>query len=61
MGKKLANAPIFYILGQIRFSPVLKMADFVPKIHERLRREYPRGAARGTAADTVDPSRPRKQ
>jgi uncharacterized protein (TIGR04255 family) len=41
MGKKLANAPIFYILGQIRFSPILRMADFVPKIHERLRRDYP--------------------
>jgi len=41
MGKKLANAPIFYILGQIRFNPVLNMADFVPKIHERIRKEFP--------------------
>jgi uncharacterized protein (TIGR04255 family) len=41
MGKKLANAPVFYTLGQIRFNPVLNMSDFVPKIHERLRKEFP--------------------
>jgi uncharacterized protein (TIGR04255 family) len=41
MGKKLANAPIFYTVGQIRFNPVLNLAEYVPKIHERLRREFP--------------------
>lgn len=41
MGRKLANAPIFYTLGQIRFNPLLNMGDFVAKIHERLRKEFP--------------------
>jgi uncharacterized protein (TIGR04255 family) len=41
MGKKMLNPPIFYTVGQIRFNPVLNMGDFVPKIHERLRKRFP--------------------
>lgn len=41
MGKKMANPPIFYTVGQIRFNPVLNIAEYVPKIHERLRKPFP--------------------
>jgi uncharacterized protein (TIGR04255 family) len=38
---RLANAPVVYVLCQIRFSPIEKMADYVPAIQEALRPEYP--------------------
>jgi uncharacterized protein (TIGR04255 family) len=41
MGKRMLNPPIFYTVGQIRFNPVLNMGDYVPKIHERLRKRFP--------------------
>ena len=41
MGQKMSNAPIFYTLAQIRFSPVLGMAKFVSEIQDRLRVEFP--------------------
>ena len=41
MGIKMTNAPIFYTLAQIRFSPVLDMAEYIPQIHKELRRDFP--------------------
>jgi uncharacterized protein (TIGR04255 family) len=41
MGQKMSNAPIFYTLAQIRFSPVLGMAKFVSEIQDQLRVEFP--------------------
>lgn len=41
MTAKMKDAPIFYTLGQVRFNAVLNMSDFVPKIHERIRKLYP--------------------
>lgn len=41
MGQKMSNAPIFYTLGQIRFSPVLGMAKFVDEIQDKLRGSFP--------------------
>ena len=38
MGIKMNNAPVFYILAQVRFNPVSMMSEFVPKIQDRLRR-----------------------
>jgi len=38
---RLDNAPVVYVLCQIRFSPVEKMADYVPAIQEALRAQYP--------------------
>lgn len=38
---RLDNAPVVYVLCQIRFSPVAKMADYVPAIQEALRSKYP--------------------
>ena len=34
---KLERSPLILVLSQIRFSPVLKMADFVPDIQEKMR------------------------
>lgn len=39
---RLSNAPVVYVLTQIRFSAVLKMEEYVPAIQEELRRDYPR-------------------
>lgn len=39
---RLENAPVVYVLCQIRFSPVEKMADYVPAIQEALREHYPK-------------------
>lgn len=41
MGQKMENAPIFYTIGQIRFSPVMGMAKFVDEIQEKLRGSFP--------------------
>ena len=38
---RLANAPVVYVLCQIRFSSIEKMADYVPTIQEALRPQYP--------------------
>lgn len=38
---RLANAPVVYVLCQIRFSPVEKMGDYIPAIQEALRAQYP--------------------
>ena len=36
---KLTRSPLILVLAQIRFSPVLRMADFVPEIQEAMRKE----------------------
>lgn len=36
---KLERSPLILVLAQIRFNPVLKMADFVPSIQEAMRGE----------------------
>lgn len=38
----LTNAPLIYALCQIRISPIMKLADFIPNIQEKLRGDYPR-------------------
>jgi uncharacterized protein (TIGR04255 family) len=39
----LQNSPLIMVLAQVRFSPVLKMAEFVPQLQEQLRHQgYPR-------------------
>ncbi|SRR6266851_158538 len=42
MGVKMSKPPIFYIIGQVKFSPVLDMGKYVPKIQEELRKDFPR-------------------
>jgi uncharacterized protein (TIGR04255 family) len=38
---RLENAPVVYVLCQIRFSPVEKMTDYIPAIQEAFRAQYP--------------------
>jgi uncharacterized protein (TIGR04255 family) len=38
---RLSKAPLVYTLCQVRFSAVLNMSDYIPKIQEALRREFP--------------------
>lgn len=40
MGKRLANAPVFYTLAQVRHNPILKISDpvFVSGIQDRFRK-----------------------
>src|SRR5258708_4485489 len=38
---RLDKAPVVYVLCQIRFSPVEKLADYIPAIQEALRPQYP--------------------
>jgi uncharacterized protein (TIGR04255 family) len=39
---RLANAPVVYVLAQIRFTAVLQMIEYIPAIQEALRGSYPR-------------------
>jgi uncharacterized protein (TIGR04255 family) len=41
MGKKLANAPAYYVLGQLRFNTIPGLDNIVPKIVEALKQKYP--------------------
>lgn len=38
MGTPLKNPPVYLTLAQVRFNPVLKLADFLPGIQESFRR-----------------------
>lgn len=43
---KLANSPLSLVLCQVRFSPLLAMADYIPKVQDQLRlRGYPVNAS----------------
>lgn len=35
----MKNPPLFYVLGQITFNPIVTMNDYVPAIQEQLRRD----------------------
>ena len=42
MGTPLKNPPVYLTLAQVRFNPVLKLADFLPAIQESFRQAgYP--------------------
>lgn len=38
---QLRHAPLVYTLCQVRFSAILNIADYIPKIQEALRRNFP--------------------
>lgn len=38
MTVKLKNAPVFYVIAQVRFNTIKSMEDFVPRIQERFRK-----------------------
>ncbi|HMN94037.1 MAG TPA: TIGR04255 family protein [Hydrogenophaga sp.] len=37
MGKKLANAPVYYTVAQVQFNPVLDLDGYVPAIQSKMR------------------------
>jgi uncharacterized protein (TIGR04255 family) len=39
MGEKMTNPPIFFTAGQVRFNPILQMADSVKTLQQQFRRE----------------------
>lgn len=42
MGAKLKNPPVYFTVAQVRFNPILKLADFLPNIQEGFRQaRYP--------------------
>jgi uncharacterized protein (TIGR04255 family) len=42
MGTPLKNPPVYLVLAQVRFNPILKLADFLPSIQESFRQAgYP--------------------
>jgi uncharacterized protein (TIGR04255 family) len=38
MGKKMKNAPVYFVLAQVRFNTVLALDQFIPTIQDSLRR-----------------------
>ena len=41
MGHMWQDAPVYFVLAQVRFNPILKLGSFVGAIQDSLRREYP--------------------
>ncbi len=41
MGHMWQDAPVYCVLVQVRFTPILKLGSFVGAIQDSLRREYP--------------------
>lgn len=53
--KKLENQPLNFVLAEFRFSPVMQIAEFIPKIQEALRKQYPISEKRSEQAVQVQP------
>lgn len=42
MGKKMANAPVYFTIGQVQHNPLLNLAEYLPLISDRMRKAgYP--------------------
>ena len=41
MGHMWQDAPVYCVLVQVRFNPILKLGSFVGAMQDSLRREYP--------------------
>lgn len=41
MHKKLSESPIIYVLGQIRFSNIENISDYIPKLQDVIREAFP--------------------
>lgn len=40
MGKKLANAPVYYTVAQVQFNPILNLDSFLPAIQAKMREAH---------------------
>lgn len=39
--KKLGNQPLRFVLAEFRFSSIMQIVNYIPEIHEALRKQYP--------------------
>lgn len=53
--KKLNNQPLTFVLAEFRFSPVMQIADYIPRIQEALRKRYPMPGKRSEQTVQVQP------
>lgn len=53
--KKLENQPLKFVLAEFRFSPVLQIAEFIPRIQEALRKRYPIPKKKSEQAIQIQP------
>lgn len=54
--KKLNKQPLKFVLAEFRFSPVLKIAEYIPSIQEALRKQYPIPDKKSEQAIEVQPN-----
>lgn len=52
--KKLENQPLKFVLAEFRFSPVMQIAEYIPKLQEALRKEYPLPEKKGEQVVQVE-------
>ena len=38
MSEKMSNAPVYYVIAQVRHNPVLSLGNYAPEIQERMRK-----------------------
>lgn len=53
--KKLNNQPLQFVLAEIRFSPVMEIGKYIPKIQDALRKHYPVTATKKEQTVQVQP------
>lgn len=53
--KKLDKQPLKFVLAEFRFSPVLKISEYIPKIQEELRKQFPIPEKRSEQSFQVHP------
>lgn len=54
--KKLDNQPLKFVLAEFRFSQVMQIAEYIPKLQEALRKKYPISDKRTEQSIHVQPS-----
>lgn len=53
--KKLENQPLKFVLAEFRFSPVMQISEYIPKIQDALRKQYPIPEKKAEQAIQVQP------
>lgn len=54
--RKLSNAPLVFVLAQVKYSPILSMEQFIPAIQERVRKSFPKFRKGIIQALTIGPT-----
>lgn len=58
MGQTRGGAPVYFVLAQVRFNPILKLDSYIGAVQESLRRQYPDFQRVTTMTLVVAPSGP---